>query len=442
MAEVPATVYKFDRFSLDAKNRLLSFAGAAVPVPPKALDALILLLENAGSLLRKEQIHVALWPGTFVEDVTLARVISDLRRILAQHSTVQYIETVPKHGYRFAVQTEAIHPKAPQPTFRPNGLEGSEAADLVRRAWHAAGRWSPSAVSEGLTYARQAIAADPSYAEAHAALSYIFLYAGFGFLPGTEAFPRAKAAAATALNLDPQCAPALAVSGMLKLALDRDSKSADELFKTSIQLAPNALAGHFAYSHFLLITGRFQEALNHALIAMQIDPLSSAVAYHIAGVFYYSGRYEDAVAQLLKFQYLDPDFLPAHQMLAIIYARLNRRREALDEAARAIELSGASTRGRATLAMVNALLGRHVEARALLRELLDQPEVPGFRWSYSLAAIHSYLNERDDAFRCLRQACEEGDGALIYLRHDPHFIELRDDARFKTILDRIGLQNG
>jgi hypothetical protein len=65
---------------------------------------------------------------------------------------------------------------------------------------------------------------------------------------------------------------------------------------------------------------------------------------------------------------------------------------------------------------------------------------PGFRWSYARAVIHSYLNERDAAFECLRQACEEGDGAVIYLRYDPHFLELRDDYRFKRILDRIGLQ--
>jgi tetratricopeptide (TPR) repeat protein len=143
----------------------------------------------------------------------------------------------------------------------------------------------------------------------------------------------------------------------------------------------------------------------------------------------------------LKFEYLDPDFLAAHQMLAIVYARLNRQKEAVDEANKAIELSGTSTRGKATLAMVNGLLGRHEEARILLGELLSKPEVPGFRWSYSLAAIYSYLNEREAAFECLRQACEEGDGAVIYLRYDPHFLELRNDCRFKAIVERIGLQS-
>jgi serine/threonine-protein kinase len=434
-------VFEFDRFYLDASDRMLSHEGKPVAVSPKVLDGLILLLENAGRLVRKEQIHNVLWPDTFVEDVTLARVISDLRRILAQYSSVQYIETVKKHGYRFAGTLNSVAPRAPLTSRKPALAGSGEAADLVRRAWHAAGRWSPAEVAKGLDYARGAIAANPAYADAHAVLAYIYLYAGFGFLPGTDAFPRAKAAANTALELDPLCANAFAVSGMLKLVLERDLKGAEELFRKSVELAPHAMPGHFGYSHYLLIVGRFGEARDHALRAQELDALSSAVTYHIAGIFYYSGEYEAAVAQLLKFEYLDPEFLAAHQMLAILYARLNRAAKALNEAEKAVELSGNSTRGKATLAMVNALLGRRLEAQTILRELRAEPEVPGTRWPYALAAIHSYLNERDAAFLCLDQACKEGDGALIYLKYDPHFIELREDQRFTEMVKRIGLQS-
>ena len=431
-------IYEFDRFLLNVPNRHLSFGGANVAMPPKTLDALILLLDQAGTLLRKSQMHRALWPDTFVEDVTLARVISDLRRILAQHSNVQYIETVSKHGYRFVGRVHHRHAEALQPAFGQD--DNAEAVDLVRRAWHSASQWTPDAVAKGLSYARQAIAANPAYAEAHAALAYIYLYAGFGFLPGTDAFPRAKTAANTALSLDTHCAPAHAVLGMLKLTLDRNRKGAEASFTTAIELAPNSMPAHFAYSHFLLISGRFDDALVHAQLAMEIDPLSCPVAYHVAGVMYYSGRYEEAITQLSKFEYLEPNFLAAHQMLAVVYARLNRSSEALAEAAKAIDLSGTSTRGKATLAMVNALLGRHQEARTLLGELLEMPKKPGFRWSYALAAIHSYLNEPDAAFECLDLACREGDGAVIYLRYDPHFVNLRGDHRFTTILEKIGLQ--
>jgi DNA-binding winged helix-turn-helix (wHTH) protein len=94
-------IYAFDRFTLDPRERRLIHAGDHVALAPKVLDTLIVLVQNAGSLLSKEELHRRLWSDTFVEDVTLARSISDLRTALGRFSESKYIETVPKHGYRF-----------------------------------------------------------------------------------------------------------------------------------------------------------------------------------------------------------------------------------------------------------------------------------------------------------------------------------------------------
>lgn len=99
--------YEFDRFRLDPGERRLFHAGSLVALTPKTLDTLIALVENAGNLLHKEVLHKLLWPDTFVEDVTLARNVSDLRAALGQHSAAKYIETVSKHGYRFIGE---VHP--------------------------------------------------------------------------------------------------------------------------------------------------------------------------------------------------------------------------------------------------------------------------------------------------------------------------------------------
>jgi DNA-binding winged helix-turn-helix (wHTH) protein len=431
-------LYRFDHFCLNPLERRLTFDEVAVAIPPKALDALLVLIANAGSLMRKQELHERLWPGTFVEDVTLARTISDLRQILARHSTSKYIETVPKHGYRFVAQVHCC----PASVSGPLAIEASEQAlqqELVMRAWHAARRWSPESVAQGLAWARQAIAADPTCAEAYAVIAYIYLYAGFGFLPGDDAFPRAKAAATTALRLDSRCAPAYATLGMLRLVHEHDPSGAEESCQTAIELAPQSISGHFAFSHLLLIRGRFAEALKEAVMAAECDALSCPAAYHVATVLFYSGRYHDAIAQLVKFEYLDPDFLPAWQLLAVLYALVNRAEDALSAAARTVELSGSSSRGKVASAIVCALLGMRDEARELLREMEGTPPTPGFRWSYARAAIYSCLNDRDAAFQCLDQACEEADGALIYLRYDPHFLGLRGEDRFTTLIERIGV---
>jgi TolB-like protein/tetratricopeptide (TPR) repeat protein len=94
-------IYEFDRFRLNPRERRLFHAGAPIALTPKTLDTLIALVESGGNLLHKEVLHQLLWPDTFVEDVTLARNISDLRAVLGQYSAAKYIETVPKHGYRF-----------------------------------------------------------------------------------------------------------------------------------------------------------------------------------------------------------------------------------------------------------------------------------------------------------------------------------------------------
>ena len=106
-------IYAFDRFTLDPRERRLTHAGHPVALAPKVLDTLIVLVQNAGRLLSKQELHRHLWPDTFVEDVTLARSISDLRTALGLYSESKYIETVAKHGYRFASHVDvSAHPSS------------------------------------------------------------------------------------------------------------------------------------------------------------------------------------------------------------------------------------------------------------------------------------------------------------------------------------------
>ena len=101
-------IYAFDQFRLDPRERRLLHAGHPVALAPKVLDTLIVLIQNAGSLLSKQELHRHLWPDTFVEDVTLARSISDLRTALGLYSESKFIETIPKHGYRFVSEVDVM----------------------------------------------------------------------------------------------------------------------------------------------------------------------------------------------------------------------------------------------------------------------------------------------------------------------------------------------
>jgi DNA-binding winged helix-turn-helix (wHTH) protein len=99
-------LYEFGPFRIDAARRLLTRDGRAVPLKPKTFDLLLILVESQGRVLTKSALMKALWPDTFVEEANLSFQISTLRKALGEQAS-EWIETVPKHGYRFGVVMEA-----------------------------------------------------------------------------------------------------------------------------------------------------------------------------------------------------------------------------------------------------------------------------------------------------------------------------------------------
>jgi DNA-binding winged helix-turn-helix (wHTH) protein/TolB-like protein/Tfp pilus assembly protein PilF len=95
-------LYEFDNFRMDVAERSLLRNGTPVQLTPKAFDTLLVLVMRSGHLVEKDELLKEVWPDTFVEEATLAQNISTLRKVLGQDGDGhQYIETVPKRGYRF-----------------------------------------------------------------------------------------------------------------------------------------------------------------------------------------------------------------------------------------------------------------------------------------------------------------------------------------------------
>jgi Tol biopolymer transport system component/DNA-binding winged helix-turn-helix (wHTH) protein len=102
-------LYEFGPFRLDASERLLTRAGTPVQLPPKVFDTLLVLVERSGHILEKDEFIKILWPDTFVEEGSLTRNISYLRKALGEGEAGQsYIETIPRRGYRFIAPVKAV----------------------------------------------------------------------------------------------------------------------------------------------------------------------------------------------------------------------------------------------------------------------------------------------------------------------------------------------
>ncbi len=116
MEKKPKRLYEFGPFRLDTAERLLTRAGEAVPLTPKAFDVLLALLEQPGRLLEKEVLLKAVWPDSFVEENNLADNISRLRKALGEGENGQkFIETAPKRGYRFVADVKELNDESAAP---------------------------------------------------------------------------------------------------------------------------------------------------------------------------------------------------------------------------------------------------------------------------------------------------------------------------------------
>jgi len=109
MAEQTAHFYEFGRFRLKSDERVLLREEELVPLTPKAFDILLALLENDGRIVRKDDLMKKVWPNTFVEEGNLTQNVSLLRKALGESANgPQFIETVPRRGYRFVAPVSRI----------------------------------------------------------------------------------------------------------------------------------------------------------------------------------------------------------------------------------------------------------------------------------------------------------------------------------------------
>jgi TolB-like protein len=319
--------------------------------------------------------------------------------------------------------------------------ESREAYHLFLKAMYFANKYSPEGFGKGLDYCRQAIAADPLYADAYAALSYLYgLLGAFDVVPAREAFPRARAAAVKALEIDDGLSDAHAALGFVLMLHDWDWQSAEAEFRRAIELGPHMSGGHYAYSIWLLAQDRPEEAAAEAGRALDLDPLSLPKNCHLGVVHFLGHEYDAAIDQLRRTIELDASFVMAHHILALVYAVKGMRAEALAEAERAHPLSD-EIYSRVTFARINALTGKPGEARQVLTQLeqVEQAAKPSSYRATWCAMIHALLGEQVQAFEWLDRAYEEREAALIYLRHFPDYESLHEDPRFADLLRRIGL---
>jgi TolB-like protein/Tfp pilus assembly protein PilF len=292
-------------------------------------------------------------------------------------------------------------------------------------------------VKKAMEQFQQAADKDPNYALAYAGLAdcYLLLEDYLG-TPASETYPKAKAFAERALQLDSSLAEAHTSLGYVYTNLWQ-WEQAEEEFRRAIKLSPNYATGHHWYSLLLLDLGRIDEAMAEIKRASELDPLSLIIGTTLTYAYFAEGDVNSSFAQCKRVIDLDPNFPRAHEYLGLAYLRLGRHSEGIGELQKAVELSRERRQLR-DLGYGYAASGKRAEAVTVLKELegkYEKHEAIG----QDVAAVYSGLGEKDQVFAWLEKDFRARSGLLAWIRWAIPFDSLHSDPRSADLLRRMGI---
>ncbi len=292
-------------------------------------------------------------------------------------------------------------------------------------------------VKKGIEYFQRAVEKDPGYPLPYVGLADSYNILGFyAYADPREAFPRAKAAALKALEIDGTLTEAHASLAYGRLYYEWDWLGAEREFEAVIERNPTYSTVRHYYGNYLAVMGRFAEAAAQFETACELDPLSLIINTAVGWTLYFSRQYEQAVESLQKTLEIDAHFVLARAMLGQSYLQLGRFPEAIAEFQAASELSGASPHYHAMLGHAFAATGNSSEAHKILNQLKEK-SARSYLSSYCIAEIYLGLGDEDQVFEWLEKAYEERARQLVMLKVEPEVDRLRSDSRFKNLLQRM-----
>jgi len=268
----------------------------------------------------------------------------------------------------------------------------------------------------------QVIAKDAAFAPAHAGVAnaYAFMSTPYRGIPFATAYPIMKAAAATALQLDPLLAEAHAAMGWV-YSYERDFVRAEKAFQQAIRLDRTLTQIATSYSFSTLQPlGRHDDSMRVLQAAALNDPLSLDVQREVGEVQLAARRYEDSIATFRRIEAIDPDFPFIHTYLA----------RALVLAGKVPEPAVLVKAGAMGQAQTYLLTGDRAAAGALAATL-DNP--------YSEAMVYSAMGDRQRAFAAVQQVAAIAPHRLGRLLMAPELAVFRDDSRLAALRKNVGL---
>lgn len=455
--------FQFDDFRVDAQEQSITKAGIRISVPPRVFQTLAILLNAYPRLVEKAILAEALWPDTIVDESNLSQSVHLLRKALGRREDgSEYIETVPKRGYRFICPVYPVEfappaaipivASAPPEKSRGSWAIPAAAAVLVVAGVIAmlamrgpSGRRAPNSEAVRLVKVgleiwknraftnpageaafRQAIQLDPQYAPA---------YVGLADVLATRPPPAAEAQRliADALRMDPNSADAHATAGFIAMIHRWDWQAAERHLRRAIELDSRNTSARHRYSLYLSLRGQHREAAEQIRKALEIEPASAILLTGQCTQLAYEGSLDASIQSCKAALDSQPRFHRAHVRLFQNYEFLQNGELAAAHLVRTISPEAGPH--------VETIVGRVETAartggiRAVFEDRLQNWALD----SCGRAEIYAFLGNRERALSELREAVARHEFATAFIGAEPAFRDFHGEPEFQALLAKIGL---
>ena len=297
---------------------------------------------------------------------------------------------------------------------------------------------TPDALRRAIGFFQEALDMDPTYAAAYSGRADAYVQLGYGgYLAPDDAFPKARAAAVRALELDSALAEPHASLGYYYLYFEWNWERADREFQRALTLNPSYPTAREWYSLYLAAVGRLEDARAQVRRAMELDPLSAPITSTAGWIAHYAGRQDEAESLLRAALAMDSLNPIAHLYLGRVYQFQGRNRAAIAE----YQATGRLRQWVPTIAGMGNLagtMGDLGQARHVLGEL-DSLSRSQFVTAYGVALVYAGLGDPDRAFQWLNKAVDQRTHWLVWLNRDQRWNSIRGDPRFARLVRRVGL---
>jgi serine/threonine-protein kinase len=354
-----------------------------------------------------------------------------------------------KPGDIFAVQDDISHEiaeklrlqltRSQKKRLAKHHTEDPEAYALYLKGRHHWNRWTEEGFYKAIDFFQQAVEKDPAYALPYAGLADCYVLLGWNsYLAPKQVFPKGKAAALTALRLDPDLAePHTSLAAVLWLHEWQWSEAQKE-FTRSLDLNPTYPTANHWRSESIMTLGDHEGAIAGMKKSHALDPLSLIINAAIGWAYYMARRNDQARDQLLQAIEIDANYPVTYWVLGALHRATGKYDLAIREGEKAAKFSGGAPMMRAALAHSYGMAGRTADALHILDELTKLAEQQ-YVAPHFFAGIHIGLGQLEKALDYLEKSYEERSHWVLYLHIDPSMDDLRGEVRFQELLRLVGL---